>query len=273
MSCITITAANDLPTLTAFSDEDETSLSPSPHGLAGHTANLQDLGFDFSESRSSYTHISETEHSGCLNPNGCCFALASKALKSLYIISTECMSTTDTVSLVSESTTSTLRTANSVLVNNKLVILALSSIVHCSCSSKIQLQLVMATICEKLITWCDALIRSPQNDSVSPTMNRELREARGTLSQRVVIADHYLEGTSAAQSTARAVLSQLQDVDFLVVALSRRIQDVRGRAEKQVSNEGRVLGVVGDGLLAHLLGRLSGVREEALGLMGGKVVD
>jgi Aflatoxin regulatory protein len=184
-----------------------------------------------------------------------------------------------TTSLINETGRNARRTTSSVLIGNKEVMLALSTILHCSCSSKTQLQLIMATICDKLVNWYHAMIQSQDISAVSVTTSSQLRE-RGekepVLCQPIAIRRYSLDGAAEAQVTGREVLAHLKELEFLMASLPRRIKNVnlgsspRHDEDQRASDERDILAIIGDGLLTHLMGRSQDVREEAARLAGEK---
>ncbi|PMD29843.1 hypothetical protein L207DRAFT_593157 [Hyaloscypha variabilis F] len=218
----------------------------------------------------------------CLSEGMCCFARASKTLKSLHIPSPNCLSTMGRgSSATGRAPPAAPRTAGSVLTGNREAILALSKLLRCSCSLQIQLQLVMATICDKLVTWYRALVLSNQNFGAPSSSSADPRSRRygcGTgrervLCQPITIGDYCVDGAAEAQITGRVVLAHLQVMEFLVGALQRRIKDnaprMRGgdRRSSSSSEEGGLLGIIGDGVAGHLVEQLQGTREGAASLI------
>jgi Aflatoxin regulatory protein len=290
---------------TAATDTDTTTSD----GFSGFLPELRDLHAILpNKSSSSSSSISDghtqqqwtAQDQVCHNTGTCCFALASKTLKSLHVPSTACLSTVGKASFTSRSRPTAPRTAGSVLAGNREAMLALSTMLRCSCSLKVQLQLVMATICDKLVTWYHAMVQSEQSAAgfptsssssatASTTTNPKLRGWAGNgrgkervLCQPITIGDYSLDGAAAAQITGRVVLARLQGMDILVLALLRRIKDVdlkssssRHGGEQQQqqhsssppSGEADLLGIMRDRLVAYLVGKLQRAREEAVRLM------
>lgn len=94
------------------------------------------------------------------------------------------------------------------------------------------------------------------------------------LCQPITIGDYCLDGAAEAQITGRVLLAHLKAMEFLVVALQRRIKDdaLKRQGGDQLSSspegEGELLGIIGDGLFAHLVSELQGAREGATRLIG-----
>jgi hypothetical protein len=101
-------------------------------------------------------------------------------------------------------------------------------------------------------------------------------EKEPVLCQPITIGRYSLDGAAEAQVTGREVLAHLQELEFLMATLMRRIKTVnlgpspRHDADQRASDERGVLAIIGDGLLTHLIGRSQNVREEAARLAGEK---
>jgi hypothetical protein len=286
---LTAPTSNDPSSNIAGSDQDEAMLDlmfgdVAPNlsdGFSGFLPELRDL-----DNVLSTSSISDDlgENQECLNESTCCFAQASKTLKSLHIPSTACISTMGKGYFTTTSMSNAPRTAGAVLTGNREAMMAISRMLRCSCSLKTQLQLVMATICDKLVTWYHAIVHREQGlGFASSTTFPKLRGgANGSgkervLCQPITIGDYCLDGAAEAQITGRVVLAHLKAMDFLVMALARRSKDIslkssspRQGGEQHSSSskdEDELLGVVIDGLVAYLVGQLQGAREEAGRLM------
>jgi hypothetical protein len=235
------------------------------------------------DDNSDMSSISESRN--CLNSGGCCFAFASRALKYLHIPSTLCLSTIGTVDLSSGSKHIAPRPADSVLIANSEAMLALSKILLCSCSLKPQLQMIMATICDKLVAWYYAMAHGKQSFELESTVSTpecklgsdNARKER-VLCQRVKIGDYCLETAAEAQIMARVVLSHLQKMDYLIGVLSRRIKDTHKKnssSRQQLdsrspfySDPSDIFGIFSDSLTAYLIGQLQDAQNDVARLIG-----
>lgn len=224
-----------------------------------------------------------SEGRNCLNSGGCCFAFASRALKYLHIPSTLCLSTIGTVDLTSGSKHTAPRTADSVLTANSEAMLALSKILRCSCSLKPQLQMIMATIFDKLVAWYYAMAHGKQSFEFESTVSTPERKwsnntrKERVLCQQVKIGDYCLESAAETQVLARVVLSHLQKLDYLIGVLSKRIKDTHKKSpssrqqldpRSHYSDSSDFFGIFSDSLTAYLIGQLEDAQNAVTGLIG-----
>ncbi|KAH8694994.1 hypothetical protein BGW36DRAFT_452827 [Talaromyces proteolyticus] len=226
-------------------------------------------------------------------PHACCFALAQQTLKLLHIPSTACISTVEkAVSPVGRLKQNGPRLTGSALTKNTEAIRSLSRIIHCSCSSKPQLQLVVTTICNKLIKWYRALVRSEQNQNHSHESSRppssSQNRSRGdskepprekVLRQTVTIGTYALDDPIGTQTMVNLVLAHLQELGSLIAIFSQRINDSNskpilathlGEPSPPMSEDDDPMALVRDRLVNYLAHQLQKVRGEATRLANGR---
>lgn len=226
---------------------------------------------------------SNTQH--CPNSGPCCFAFASRILKGLYIPSTSCLSTIEELERRYGATQTAPRTADSVLTANSQAMLELSKMLRCSCSLKPQLQMILATICDKLVAWYYAMAYSKQNfdpeaiaDLPKHTWDSNIPRRERVICQPVKIGEYCLSETTESQVTARVVLSHLQKLDYLIIALSRRIKDTykkpslsrhqRDRRAHFFSDANEIFANFSDRLTAYLVAQSQDAQKEMVRLIG-----
>jgi hypothetical protein len=128
---------------------------------------------------------------------------------------------------------------DSVLSTNREIVLSVSNILKCSCSSSSQVQLVLTLICGKLIAWYRAVIRADDDVSDSPSssssmvravVNNNLNDKDLTervLHQPITVGEYSLDMALEGKLRAQIVFSELQQLEGLIERLSRRIQEAR----------------------------------------------
>jgi hypothetical protein len=178
----------------------------------------------------TWTSQKPTVHvESCSNQRRTCMASAAKMLKSLHVGPMACL-----CSIGNElSTQSPLqpRMSDFVLTGNRDIEMSVCLMLKCTCSLGPQLQLVLAIICNKLIAWYQAIIRS-QSDvshSTSPSVTNGARNDRipteQVLHQPITIGNHFLDVSLESKIKAQVVHNGLQRLEALIEALSRRIKE------------------------------------------------
>lgn len=164
----------------------------------------------------------------CSERNRICMASATKILKSLHITSTACLCRTGNESITPGPRQP--RMTDSVLTGNRDVVTMVSKMLKCICSLRPQVQLVLSIICDKLIAWCRAMIRSNYDGcSESPSVGNGIRndkdQAERVLRQPITIGDHRLDGVLESKIRAQVILGELQRLEALIENLARRIKE------------------------------------------------
>lgn len=160
-----------------------------------------------------------------------CMISALKILRALHLPRPECLHSSD------ETATSSPRQPrmiDSVLSMNRKIVLLVSDMIKCPCSSNSQLQLVLTVINSKLMAWCRAMIRNDDDSSddcssmgqstVNNNMNDE-DQAERVSHRPITVGEYSFDVTLERKIWAQVVSSELQQVERLVESLSRRMQE------------------------------------------------
>ena len=116
-----------------------------------------------------------------------CMPSALKVLRTLQIVPPICFSA-GTAHL--HSTTLTPRTTEYVLCSNRDASQKISKMFECSCFESFQLQLVVATICHKLIVWYRAMLKN--NCNLLDRCSQRSSRGRSITSDHVEVSEHIL---------------------------------------------------------------------------------
>ncbi|KAL1971166.1 hypothetical protein VTN77DRAFT_117 [Rasamsonia byssochlamydoides] len=149
----------------------------------------------------------------CSNHARTCMIAAVRLLQALHIPPPECLSACD------ESALSHLRQprmTDSVLATNRDVILLVSGILICSCSTSFAVQLVLTTICSKLMAWYRAMVN---NDRAGDEHTEQV------LHQPIAVGGYFFDVALESKIRPQVVFSELQHLELLVHSLSRRIEE------------------------------------------------
>jgi hypothetical protein len=123
---------------------------------------------------------------------------------------------------------------DSVLTGNRDAVMLVTKMLKYTCSLRPEVQLVLAIICDKLIAWYRAMIRSDydgcdDSHSTLPSVSNGIRndkdQAERVLHQPITIGDHCLDVALESKVRAKVVLGELQRLETLVEALSKQIKE------------------------------------------------
>ena len=167
----------------------------------------------------------------CSDNGRTCMISALKVLQALHIPPSACLSACDEISMPSPRQP---RMTDSVLSSNRDAIRLVSDILKCSCSLTSHVQLVLTTICSKLIAWYRAMIRNDyggrdnSSSMLRSTINNDTDDedhVERVLHQPITVGEHSFDVALESKIRAQVVFCELQHMDFLVESLSRRIQE------------------------------------------------
>ena len=218
--------------------------------------------------------------STCVHANGsACMTSASKILKSLLVRPSACLSSTGRRG--NGQTPGTPRAVDSALTTNVEAAEVVSDILECSCFVQPQLQLVVVTICAKLIAWYGAIVRGHfrniGHQSASEVVTADRRHAERVLLQPITIGGHCVDGAMGGLLVGFVVLARLQEMETLVDKVSQHIRQANQRASsiceedlsvQEVSSGNLPLGLVGlrevahERILENLRAQLQGTHQE-----------
>lgn len=206
----------------------------------------------------------------CSSVEGC-NTLALKTLRTLHVATEDCLSSAEDEMFqmgrrASDGQSHHARTMDAVLSQLKEASAVTTTILKCSCSCfvRIQLQMLVATILEKVVNWCGAIVRSMSTEA--GTSGLERREQ--VLSQSITIGNHQLDKTLEVQVIAQVVMETLKNLEDLVEMLASRIEQESNAGKKGESamksslREAGLLEVVRDKLIECLRSRVGNVRRE-----------
>lgn len=227
-------------------------------------AQLSPLATSAEESRGPWTSIAplplnkHLEGNGPCNVEGwprcakpeSCNTLALRTLKTLHVATDECLSRSEneTFEIMSRRPGDPgvgarhgrgrrVRTMDAVLPQIEDALATTTAIIRCSCScscfQRIQLQILVANILEKLVSWCGAVVRSTSTDTA--TDGRERREEVSW--QSLTIGTHQLDNALEVQVIAQVVTGKLQKLDGLVEELASRTEGATLRRNGNTSTK------------------------------------
>lgn len=162
----------------------------------------------------------------CSNPQDC-NASALKTLRTVHVAAEECLSRFDDgvfrVGGLSclDGEVQHSRTMDVVLSQLEEASAVASTILKCSCRLRVQLQMLVATILERLVSWCSAIIQSTATDS--GMSDRQRREKVSP--QTITIGTHQLDKTLEVRVIVHVVTGKLQKLENLIEELSGRIEE------------------------------------------------
>ncbi|MCJ1246517.1 hypothetical protein MMC30_003725 [Trapelia coarctata] len=166
----------------------------------------------------------------CTDNGRTCIVSALKILQALHIPPPACLWACDETSMPSPRQP---RMIDSVLSTNRDVVLSISEMLKCSCSSSSQLQLVLTIICGKLMAWYRAMTRNDYHNS-SPTVrsivNNNIIDEEQTervLHQPITVGEYSFDVALESKIRAQVVFSELQHLEALVENLSSRSQEAK----------------------------------------------
>lgn len=156
----------------------------------------------------------------CSKHRKSCMVSALKILETLHVPPSVCPFT-DVKSLNPVSLQP--RTTEFVLSTNREIIRLILHMLECTCFTSLQLQLVLASICSKLIVWYRAIVPNSYG-FLDDSMTGSESGAERVLHQPVTLGKYSIDATLEHKVRAQVVLSELRHVEALVKAISRRVR-------------------------------------------------
>ncbi|KAI4156993.1 MAG: hypothetical protein L6R39_000856 [Caloplaca ligustica] len=221
----------------------------------------------------------------CTSSHQSCLSSALEILQALHIPPTTCLCSIDDNDTLANNRQP--RRTDSVLATNRTALRGLSGILQCSCVSSSQLQLVIVVICDKLIAWYRAVMRSfpdRRRDTCSDRLQHASdpteasHESTSSPNERVLYQRFALGNCSFNDSLESKILTQvisseLQQLETVVVNIAARIREEDGCELDQPPDERRkhrtsaidapgLSSSVCDRLTTHLLEELEGIKIE-----------
>ncbi|KAL8936877.1 MAG: hypothetical protein Q9216_004702 [Gyalolechia sp. 2 TL-2023] len=188
----------------------------------------------------------------CSNNRQSCLSYALETLRALHIPPTACISSTGDFSTTNGQRQP--RMVGAVLEINRSTVRHISEILECSCISSTPLQLVLVTICDKLIAWYQAVLDSFV-EHCNETKTRRITQASSRYNDTT--------GTAARKACEQVVHQPFSVGDFAFD------QDLEGRVREQVIvSELQQLDILVTNLMdclrkEHIYGNNSQLRNES----------
>ena len=196
-------------------------------GTGDHFLSLCSPASDY-QVGSSNPQVRQEDIEPCTPHKRSCMVNALKILRALHISPSVCLSAGATTS---DTSSSRPRMTDCVLSANREAARWILDILECACSSSPQVQLVLAVICSKIITWCLAVVRNGFEDpSVMRSAFDKHNVSHGDQTERVshqpiTVGEYSIDGTLEYKIRAQVVFHELQHVEALTKTLSRRVKE------------------------------------------------
>lgn len=207
----------------------------------------------------------------CSKPESC-NTLVLRTLKTLHIATEECLSRSENETFEMSRRDSgagatqgrRVRTMDAVLPQIKDALATTTTIIRCSCSciQRIQLQILVANVLEKLVSWCGAVVRSMSTNTGTDDRDRREEVSR----QSLTIGTHQLDNALEVQVIAQVVTGKLQKLEGLVEELGSRTEGANIRRDGNMST--KVL-LREAGLLQIIRDRLTDCLKCQIGVLRG----
>ena len=160
----------------------------------------------------------------CMNSRQACLSSALETLQGLHIPLKACLcSINETDALVNRSQP---RKTDSVLATNRTAVRRLSEILHCSCKTSSQVQLVLIIICDKLMAWYRACSNA---DTQNLDYHNNLDAVNSMASERVLhqrfgVGEYSFDTNLESKIRAQVIGSELQQLESVIANLADSLQ-------------------------------------------------
>ncbi|KAL9622097.1 MAG: hypothetical protein Q9204_008059 [Flavoplaca sp. TL-2023a] len=206
----------------------------------------------------------------CTNSHQKCLSSAISTLQTLHIPPTGCLS-----SAASSNPPLPIpnpRKTDSVLAINRAAVQRVSQIIQCTCIDWSQMQLILAVICEKLIAWYQAILRSfpgPHDTRDSSTSTFADEPTEHVLHQRFALGDCSFDLELESSIFAQVIMAELQQFEIVIRDFETRLRFLNGQGT------GTGTGRMGQQFVStiELPGALSPVHERLTACILAKVVE
>ncbi|KAJ6092648.1 hypothetical protein N7486_007937 [Penicillium sp. IBT 16267x] len=164
------------------------------------------------------------------------------------------------------------RMSGSVLKCNKEAGMSVCRMLQCACALRPQNQLLLASICSRLVVWYRAMIRAcfshrPGSGSIGQTFTEEPARPEKVIHEAVTIGDHMVDNPALGWNIqTQVILGELGHLQRLVDTLSLRI-----RQTGMVTGDGPSLGlpeIAHDRLVTHLSKEVQAVKNDLIMALG-----
>ncbi|KAL8881515.1 MAG: hypothetical protein Q9192_007781, partial [Flavoplaca navasiana] len=166
----------------------------------------------------------------CTNGYQKCLSSALSTLQTLHIPPTSCLSSA--ASSNPPSPISNPRKTDSVLAINRNAKQRISQIIRCTCIDSSQVQLILVVICEKLISWYQAVLRSspgPHDTHDNSTSTSSEEPIERVLHQRFALGDCSFDLELESSIFAQVIAAELQQFELVIRDLDRRLRFLNGQ--------------------------------------------
>lgn len=208
----------------------------------------------------------------CSSPEGC-NTLALRTLRKLHVATEECLSSSEDDAFQSSGGQQPrqARPMDAILSQLEQASFETASILECSCCMKVQLQTLVASILEKLVEWCGAIVRAmPTGDEAGGGRPEREQVSR----QPITIGNHQLlDDTLEMRVVTQVVMDKLSRVEGLVEELASRFEESNvgrtgtGNTSAKFSvREAGLLDIIRDRLVDCLRGQIATVRGSLIQL-------
>ncbi|KAI4272224.1 MAG: hypothetical protein LQ337_005448 [Flavoplaca oasis] len=169
----------------------------------------------------------------CRNSHQNCLSSALSTFQTLHIPPTGCLS-----SAASSNRPSPMpnpRKTDSVLAINRNAMQRISHIMQCTCIDSNQMQLILVVICEKLVVWYRAILRSfpwPQDthDNTTSTTSTSANEPiEHVLHQRFALGDCSFDHELESSIFAQVITAELRQLEIVIRDLDTRLRILNGQ--------------------------------------------
>ncbi|KAJ5661124.1 uncharacterized protein N7484_000496 [Penicillium longicatenatum] len=196
-----------------------------------------------------------------------CIITATHYLRTLHIRQTSCLFRNQQAFTDQEIDEHEPRMSGSVLKCNKEAGMSVCRMLQCACALRPQNQLLLASICSRLIVWYQAMIRACFPRRMGSGSNGRLEEsvlAEKVVHEAVTIGDHMVDNPALGWNIqSQVILGELGHLQRLVDTISVRI--------RQTGADGSSVGlpgVVHDRLVTHLNKEVQAVRNDLIMALG-----
>ncbi|KAL1974648.1 hypothetical protein VTN31DRAFT_4852 [Thermomyces dupontii] len=186
-----------------------------------------------------------TAGSTCSKDSGSCMMTALRLIHALHAPSLDCLCSGDE----SRGPIRSPRMTDVVLATNRNVMQMVSTLLksRCNCAANSQMQLLLTTICTKLLLWYQALVRDHSSQkkredsswsSSSSMLSLDEDYAEQVLHQPFAVGGYLFDLALENRIRAHVVANELQYLESLIQDVSRRIQETElGRLGTSTSEE------------------------------------
>lgn len=172
--------------------------------------------------------------SSCSDGSRTCLIVALELLRTLHMpATTVCLS----FSRAKSGYNASPRRIESVLSTNRAAIQTVSNILECQCSSSSEVQMILVIICGRITAWYKAIIHRHVDGSQTPsstkwsfspgTISDDEDHTELILDQPISVGGYNFDISLERRIRAQVVSSELQNVESLTEALTKRVEETR----------------------------------------------